>query len=223
MLAIALRESSWQTFALGRTRTFRHRGIGPCCDSSQASRAHARCCHRPRLWRNRRRLPIRRRLPHRPRNPTTTANPTPGCAGPAAKIPAPSISRRRSSQRTASSRRSRSRPHAIAPIDCFYVYPTVSLDQTGNSDMTAGPEEHGVILQQFARFSSVCRAVRAAVSTGHADGAALDHCRQGDPDRSHARVQRCARGLELLSQERQRRPRRRARRPLAGLGRAARS
>jgi hypothetical protein len=31
------------------------------------------------------------------------------------------------------------------PIDCFYVYPTVSLDQTGNSDMTAGPEEHGVI------------------------------------------------------------------------------
>src|SRR3954469_19095362 len=44
-----------------------------------------------------------------------------------------------------------------APVDCFYVYPTVSLDQGGNSDMTAGPEEHGVILQQFARFSSVCR------------------------------------------------------------------
>jgi Protein of unknown function (DUF3089) len=44
------------------------------------------------------------------------------------------------------------------PIDCFYVYPTVSLDQTGNSDMTAGPEENNVILQQFARFSSVCRA-----------------------------------------------------------------
>ena len=37
------------------------------------------------------------------------------------------------------------------------MYPTVSLDQTGNSDMTAGPEEHNVILQQFARFSSVCR------------------------------------------------------------------
>jgi hypothetical protein len=44
-----------------------------------------------------------------------------------------------------------------APIDCFYVYPTVSLDQTGNSDMTAGPEEHNVIAQQFARFASVCR------------------------------------------------------------------
>lgn len=44
-----------------------------------------------------------------------------------------------------------------APVDCFYVYPTVSLDPGGNSDMTAGPEEHGVILQQFARFASVCR------------------------------------------------------------------
>jgi hypothetical protein len=43
------------------------------------------------------------------------------------------------------------------PIDCFYVYPTVSLDQTGNSDMIAGPEEHNVIAQQFARFASVCR------------------------------------------------------------------
>jgi len=46
---------------------------------------------------------------------------------------------------------------ANPPIDCFYVYPTVSLDQTGNSDMTAGPEEHNVIAQQFARFASVCR------------------------------------------------------------------
>src|SRR5262245_20928402 len=44
-----------------------------------------------------------------------------------------------------------------APIDCFYVYPTVSLDQSGNSDMIAGPEEQNVIAQQFARFSSVCR------------------------------------------------------------------
>ena len=26
-----------------------------------------------------------------------------------------------------------------APIDCFYVYPTVSTDPTDNSDMTAGP------------------------------------------------------------------------------------
>jgi Protein of unknown function (DUF3089) len=44
-----------------------------------------------------------------------------------------------------------------APIDCFYVYPTVSNDPTPNSDMNAGPEEHSVIRQQFARFASQCR------------------------------------------------------------------
>src|SRR2546427_2141535 len=30
---------------------------------------------------------------------------------------------------------------ANAPIDCFYVYPTVSTDPTPNSDMTADPAE----------------------------------------------------------------------------------
>ena len=44
-----------------------------------------------------------------------------------------------------------------APIDCFYVYPTVSLDATGNSDMMAGPEEQNVARVQFARFASQCR------------------------------------------------------------------
>src|ERR1700730_6625951 len=41
-----------------------------------------------------------------------------------------------------------------APIDCFYVYPTVSNDPTPNSDMVAGPEELNVIRSQFARFGS---------------------------------------------------------------------
>jgi hypothetical protein len=44
-----------------------------------------------------------------------------------------------------------------APIDCFYVYPTVSTDPGGNSDMTAGAEENGVVRLQFARFASQCR------------------------------------------------------------------
>ena len=48
--------------------------------------------------------------------------------------------------------------NANPAIDCFYVYPTVSLDQGGNSDMTPGPEERNVIRAQFARFQSVCRA-----------------------------------------------------------------
>jgi hypothetical protein len=48
-------------------------------------------------------------------------------------------------------------PNLNPPIDCFYVYPTVSLDPGGNSDMTAGPEERNVIRAQFARFASQCR------------------------------------------------------------------
>ena len=44
-----------------------------------------------------------------------------------------------------------------APVDCFYVYPTVSLDMTPNSDMVAGPEELNVVRSQFARLGSECR------------------------------------------------------------------
>jgi len=46
---------------------------------------------------------------------------------------------------------------ANAPIDCFYVYPTVSTDATPNSDMNPDPAEMNVIRQQFARFGSKCR------------------------------------------------------------------
>src|SRR5579863_2446905 len=44
-----------------------------------------------------------------------------------------------------------------APIDCFYVYPTVSTEPTGNSDMVPGPGEKGVVRAQFARFASKCQ------------------------------------------------------------------
>jgi hypothetical protein len=44
-----------------------------------------------------------------------------------------------------------------APIDCFYVYPTVSTDPGMNSDMTPNEAELRVVYQQFARFGSVCR------------------------------------------------------------------
>lgn len=42
------------------------------------------------------------------------------------------------------------------PLDCFYVYPTVSRDQGLNSDLNAA-EELGAAQVQFARFASVCR------------------------------------------------------------------
>lgn len=44
-----------------------------------------------------------------------------------------------------------------APIDCFYVYPTISTDPGVHSDMTPDAAERTVIAQQFARFASVCR------------------------------------------------------------------
>ena len=43
-----------------------------------------------------------------------------------------------------------------APIDCFYVYPTVSRDPGANSDMSIDPEETDVVRRQAARFGSVC-------------------------------------------------------------------
>lgn len=42
-------------------------------------------------------------------------------------------------------------------IDCFYVYPTVSNDPGGNSDMLPNREELAVAYVQFARFRAVCR------------------------------------------------------------------
>ncbi|HKT78750.1 MAG TPA: DUF3089 domain-containing protein [Vicinamibacterales bacterium] len=44
-----------------------------------------------------------------------------------------------------------------APIDCFYVYPTISTDQSQYSDMNPDPAEINVVAQQFARFAAKCR------------------------------------------------------------------
>ena len=42
-------------------------------------------------------------------------------------------------------------------IDCFYLYPTVSDDQTDNSDLSIDPEERSIALYQAARYSQRCR------------------------------------------------------------------
>ena len=44
-----------------------------------------------------------------------------------------------------------------APIDCFYVYPTVSTDLGGNSDWDVDIQETGVAAIQLARFGNVCK------------------------------------------------------------------
>lgn len=46
---------------------------------------------------------------------------------------------------------------ANPPIDCFYVYPTISTDAGNFSDMTPDAAELNVVAQQFARFRQVCR------------------------------------------------------------------
>lgn len=48
-------------------------------------------------------------------------------------------------------------PAADPAFDCFYVYPTTSLDETANSDRVAGIEEPFVVQNQAARLSSECR------------------------------------------------------------------
>jgi hypothetical protein len=51
----------------------------------------------------------------------------------------------------------RPRPDPKAPVDCFYVYPTVSTDTTTNSDLVPDAAERNVVRLQFARFGSKCR------------------------------------------------------------------
>lgn len=43
-----------------------------------------------------------------------------------------------------------------APVDCFYVYPTISTDPGANSDRSADPAEVGIAANQAARFGEVC-------------------------------------------------------------------
>ena len=42
-------------------------------------------------------------------------------------------------------------------IDCFYVYPTVSGQPTGNSNLVVDPVERSIALYQAARYSQYCR------------------------------------------------------------------
>ena len=48
-------------------------------------------------------------------------------------------------------------PAKNPPIDCFYVYPTVSNEPGGNSDLTITGAEKSVVNAQFARFAAKCR------------------------------------------------------------------
>lgn len=52
----------------------------------------------------------------------------------------------------------RFRPAAAPRIDCFYVYPTISTDESGNSDLEPGDDQElFVVRQQAARLGEACR------------------------------------------------------------------
>ncbi len=48
-------------------------------------------------------------------------------------------------------------PAEDPPIDCFYVYPTVSEQETENANLEIDPAQTTVAIQQAARFSQVCK------------------------------------------------------------------
>jgi hypothetical protein len=56
-----------------------------------------------------------------------------------------------------SSTTERSKNAKQAPVDCFYVYPTVSDQQTTNANLRVDPEIRATALNQAARFSQVCK------------------------------------------------------------------
>lgn len=43
------------------------------------------------------------------------------------------------------------------PIDCFYVYPTVSAQKTGNANLHIQPAENSIALYQASRYSQYCK------------------------------------------------------------------
>jgi hypothetical protein len=78
-------------------------------------------------------------------------------------------------------------PDPAAPIDCFYVYPTVSREPTPNADMTLGPEEERAAREQFARFGARCRTF-APLYRQTTAAAMVGEAPRGDPDLAYRDV-----------------------------------
>ena len=70
-------------------------------------------------------------------------------------------------------------PAKNPPIDCFYVYPTVSSQLTENANLEIGPEEKQIAIDQASRFSQDVQGVRA-------DLPAADDPRDQHAGRHHA-------------------------------------
>lgn len=76
-----------------------------------------------------------------------------------------------------------------APVDCFYVYPTISGDATPNSDLVPGGEEINVVRNQVAPLAGQCRVyapVYRQVTLGALFGAINGEGDGAEPDRELA-------------------------------------
>jgi hypothetical protein len=49
------------------------------------------------------------------------------------------------------------RTPSAKPVDCFYVYPTVSMQDSENSNLVPESPQFGRVRTQFARYANVCR------------------------------------------------------------------
>jgi hypothetical protein len=49
------------------------------------------------------------------------------------------------------------KPASNPPVDCFYVYPTVSSQFTTNANLNIDPEETQIAINQASRFSQTCK------------------------------------------------------------------
>ena len=102
------------------------------------------------------------------------------------------------------------KPAANAPVDCFYVYPTVSTDPGGNSDMTIDAAERSVVEHQLTRFGAQCRiyapmyrqitlaALRKVMMGGQAGDAALAYADVRDAWNHYLTQENKGRGVVLI-------------------------
>ena len=73
------------------------------------------------------------------------------------------------------------KPAKSPPVDCFYVYPSVSGQPTVNADLSIDPELTAVAEAQASRFSQACRVFApvyrqlTVVAIGSAGGQSADN------------------------------------------------
>jgi hypothetical protein len=73
-------------------------------------------------------------------------------------------------------------------VDCFYVYPTLSIDPSPNSDLIPNDEEFFVTINQFARYSGFCRTFAPIYRQVTLLAAFTDDFPGGDPELAYGDV-----------------------------------